>query len=167
MRYSEDFFERLQNLMEQRGLSMAELARALHTQPSTLTRWKNGSKPQRNTLMLLAKVMGVSDTWMATGKGPCPVTENSSANSDCYGQVGRIPHPAPMSYGINRDPVPLAAGLAETVLWSVLRTIPMPELLAMVPRLASDQVAMQVVLGEVGRRATDPTTNVSLTADLS
>jgi transcriptional regulator with XRE-family HTH domain len=70
MNISEEFSARLREVMNERRLSMADLARLLHTQPSTLTRWFRGSRPQRNSLNALAEVLRVRPEWLAEGRGP-------------------------------------------------------------------------------------------------
>jgi len=67
---SEEFSDRLKTLMAERQLTMSELARLLHTQASTLSRWFNGSIPQRNTLKALCEVLKVNELWLAKGRGP-------------------------------------------------------------------------------------------------
>lgn len=70
MNISEEFSARLREVMDERRLNMADLARLLHTQPSTLTRWFRGSRPQRNSLNALAEVLRVRPEWLAEGRGP-------------------------------------------------------------------------------------------------
>lgn len=69
--------ERLQFAMRRAGLSQAELARACGVKAPSVHSWVSGkSKHIRSqNLLAAAKALGVSQTWLATGKGSYePVT---------------------------------------------------------------------------------------------
>lgn len=56
---------RLKELRESRGLSQADLARAIHTKQSTVAMWENGTNRPRNaTLEKLANFFGVSTDYL-------------------------------------------------------------------------------------------------------
>ena len=64
--------ERLQFAMRRAGLSQAQLARACGVKAPSVHNWLSGkSKFLRGpNLLSAAKVLGVSQTWLATGQGP-------------------------------------------------------------------------------------------------
>jgi transcriptional regulator with XRE-family HTH domain len=74
--------DRLQFAMRRAGLSQAELARACGVKAPSVHSWLSGkSKYLRGpNLLTAAKVLGVSQTWLATGKGsfnPLPHEDGS------------------------------------------------------------------------------------------
>lgn len=58
---------RIEQRMLALNFSQSELARRMETRQSTVKGWLEGSIPRARTLRELAKVLGVSDTWLLTG----------------------------------------------------------------------------------------------------
>lgn len=129
---------------------MADLARMLHTQPSTLTRWKTGSQPNRNTLIHLAGLFGVEMEWLARGTGPRRLTDLLQPRTETAEHFSAENRLEDMGYNISKEP---EAGALPKVLLSVL---PMDVLLAMVESLISQPRAMRAVLDEIRRRTAQP-----------
>jgi transcriptional regulator with XRE-family HTH domain len=148
MLISNDFFSRLENLMRERGLSMAEVARMIHTQPSTLTRWRQGSLPHRNSLIALAAALHVDLEWLARG-GP---------------RVARGDTPAAFEHEAGGRLNDLGYSLSEQkgqgdLAGVVLGKMSVDELLTLAERLGGHQEALAFVLDAVRGRAAGTTTN--------
>jgi len=71
--YSEEaatFGDRLAAAREDAGLRQNELAKRLGVKTSTLVDWENDLKePRANRLSMLSGMLGISLTWLLTGKG--------------------------------------------------------------------------------------------------
>ncbi|MDX5361902.1 MAG: helix-turn-helix domain-containing protein [Alphaproteobacteria bacterium] len=64
---------RLAAAREAAGLTPAQLARRLGVRTRTLHDWEAGrSEPRANRLSMLAGMLGVSPTWLLTGRGEGP-----------------------------------------------------------------------------------------------
>ncbi len=131
---------------------MAELARLLHTQQSTINRWNRGSKPQRATLIQLAQALRVDLDWLARGTVPpaggvrermAGESNKSEKNLEQEEENGRLEG---MGYASDNH------GDNSGVLGEVLAAVPLPELLKMVERLHGRRTAARAVLEEVSRR---------------
>lgn len=63
---------------EAHDLSTAQLARRLGVKTRTLTGWEHGvSEPRANRLTMLAGLLGVSPTWLLTGRGESPDADST------------------------------------------------------------------------------------------
>lgn len=58
------FFDRLKELCETKGIRMSNLLKELNMSPGNITRWKNGTVPDGNTLVSLAKYFTVSTDYL-------------------------------------------------------------------------------------------------------
>jgi len=77
----ETFGKRLQRLCAKKGLSSADLARAVEVTPTAVWNWENdNTQPRYLTLMRIAEVLGVSPEYMETGEedAEVPTTRSSS-----------------------------------------------------------------------------------------
>jgi len=64
-----EFGERLKQLREVRSLKTAELARRIHASPAAIWHWEHrGTVPRSGTLNVIAQVLGVSRSFLETGK---------------------------------------------------------------------------------------------------
>ena len=64
-----EFGERLKQLREVRSLKTAELARRIHASPAAIWHWEHrGTVPRSGTLSAIAQVLGVSRSFLETGK---------------------------------------------------------------------------------------------------
>jgi transcriptional regulator with XRE-family HTH domain len=64
-----DFGERLKHLRELRSLKVAELAKQINASPAAIWHWEHrGTRPRSGTLNSIAKVLGVSRSFLETGK---------------------------------------------------------------------------------------------------
>lgn len=67
------FGDRLAGARETAGLSQKELASRLGVRGQTVEAWENDAKePRANRLQMLAGLLGVSLSWLLTGKGDGP-----------------------------------------------------------------------------------------------
>lgn len=65
------FFERLRQLMEDRGMSQADLARELGVGVATVSEWfTRGRVPNGDVMLRLPHAMSVNGHWLLTGEGP-------------------------------------------------------------------------------------------------
>lgn len=127
--------------MDERGLNQAEVARMLHTPASTLTKWRAGSQPQRNTLIALSKALGVSLPWLAKGEGKMlPEYEKNLAPDE---KINRLEE---MGYQISGN----QSGEDEA-LESILEVMSMDLLLDIAERVRQPS-GVKALLGEVRRR---------------
>lgn len=62
--HNEVFAERLRALLEERDMSLADLARALHVDRATVTRYAQGRVPPVPTLRVICDMFGVSLDFM-------------------------------------------------------------------------------------------------------
>lgn len=83
--------DRLQLAMEKSGLSQADLARACGVKPPSVHGWLNGKSKflRGENLLSAARALGVSEQWLATGRGPMKET-GSAANDDEFVMVHRV-----------------------------------------------------------------------------
>ena len=58
------FFERVKSLCEENGVKISNLLSELNMSPGNLTRWKNGTMPDGNTLVKLAQYFHVSTDYL-------------------------------------------------------------------------------------------------------
>jgi transcriptional regulator with XRE-family HTH domain len=64
-----EFGERLKHLREVRSLKVAELAKRIHASPAAIWHWEHrGTRPRTGTLSAIAKALGVSRSFLETGK---------------------------------------------------------------------------------------------------
>lgn len=87
--------ERLQLAMREAGVSQAELARACSVKPPSVNGWLSGKSKflRGENLLAAAKALGVSQNWLATGKGPMHTRqgdENTEPGPDILGRVPLI-----------------------------------------------------------------------------
>lgn len=65
------FFERLREVLDDRHMSQAELARELGVGEATVSEWfTRGRVPQGDVFLRLPHVLGVNGHWLLTGEGP-------------------------------------------------------------------------------------------------
>lgn len=65
------FFDRLRQLLEDRHMSQADLARDLGVGDATVSEWfTRGRVPQGDVMLRLPHVLQVSGHWLLTGEGP-------------------------------------------------------------------------------------------------
>lgn len=58
------FFDRVKELCDANGIKISNLLKELNMSPGNLTRWKNGTVPDGNTLVSLAKYFKVSTDYL-------------------------------------------------------------------------------------------------------
>lgn len=58
------FFERIKALCDERGIKITNLLSELGMSPGNLTRWKNGTVPDGNTLVKLAQYFNVTTDYL-------------------------------------------------------------------------------------------------------
>ena len=64
-----EFGERLKHLRELRSLKVAELAQRIHASPAAIWHWEHrGTRPRSGTVSAIAQVLGVSRSFLETGK---------------------------------------------------------------------------------------------------
>lgn len=75
-----DFYKRLRDLCEKRGMTINELVKSLELSSGSPTAWKNGVMPRQSTLTRIADYFGVTIDYLATGMPAniyeCPNDEN-------------------------------------------------------------------------------------------
>ena len=65
------FFDRLRLVLNDRGMSQAELARQLEVGDATVSEWfTRGRAPQGDVLLRLPRLLAVNGHWLLTGDGP-------------------------------------------------------------------------------------------------
>ncbi|HET7231082.1 MAG TPA: helix-turn-helix transcriptional regulator [Longimicrobium sp.] len=65
------FFERLRQVLDDRGMSQADLARELGVGVATVSEWfTRGRVPNGDVMLRLPAALGVSGHWLLTGQGP-------------------------------------------------------------------------------------------------
>ena len=65
------FFERLRQVLDDRGLSQADLARELGVGVATVSEWfTRGRVPNGDVMLRLPGVLRVNGHWLLTGEGP-------------------------------------------------------------------------------------------------
>ena len=143
MRISKDFLQRLESLMQERGLNQSELARLLHTPASTITKWRRGSQPQRNTLILLSQVFRVDLDWLTKGTGTRFPQENPLAIE----QTPPSNRLEDMGFRYTTSTYPDAE-----ILPAVLAALTTEELLTVAGRLSASPSDLLSVLAEIRQR---------------
>lgn len=84
------FHERLQQKMEEKGVTPAALARAASVSPVAAGKWFHGeSEPKAAKLKLIAEFLGVTDDWLLTGKGSAIKLDNNIDLSEKIPLEGR------------------------------------------------------------------------------
>ncbi|MNZ00031.1 putative HTH-type transcriptional regulator [compost metagenome] len=84
------FHERLQQKMEEKGVTPAALARAASVSPVAAGKWFHGeSEPKATKLKLIADFLGVTDDWLLTGKGSPSKLDNNIDLSEKIPLEGR------------------------------------------------------------------------------
>lgn len=134
--------------MGERDLIQAEVAEMVNTASSTLTRWRRGSKPQRNMLTMLAKALNVDRDWLAKGTGPGRyASDSSSALQDLRPWAG---------YGVQQsieEPVfPLPTETPNRTTGVLLGALTTDELLSLIGRIRKWTETFSAVLDEIRRR---------------
>lgn len=83
------FLARLRRGLEKRGMSQAELARALGVGEATVSEWfTRGRVPQGDVFLRLPAVLRMNGHWLLTGNGP---EELADPGGDAYrAGVGKI-----------------------------------------------------------------------------
>ncbi len=65
---------------EAAGFSSAQLARRIGVGTPTLASWEEDrSEPRANKLVTLAGLLNVNFSWLLTGDGPCPVSNDRAS----------------------------------------------------------------------------------------
>ena len=66
------FAERLVYAMDEKGISPADLAKAVKVTPSAVSQWRSGQTKnlRPDNLFKVADILGVNARWLATGMGP-------------------------------------------------------------------------------------------------
>lgn len=146
MKVSPDFYERLESIMAERGLTQTDVAHRINTSSSTLTRWRRGVKPQRNMLDILARALGVEMEWLALGTGPRvaewtppprrPEIEHAAPNDRLMEMGYSSPIPPPPNKELN----------------ALMAAMTVDELLSMAERLHGDPHTLSRVLTAVRQR---------------
>jgi transcriptional regulator with XRE-family HTH domain len=68
-KYDPEFSDRLKQLREQRSLNVAEFAKLVKVSPAAIWHWENkGTVPRSGTVDMIAEVLGVSRSFLQTGK---------------------------------------------------------------------------------------------------
>lgn len=68
---------RISRAREDMQITSSQLARRLGVKSNTVRDWENDrAEPRANRVVMLAGMLGVSPTWLLTGFGDAPVTNN-------------------------------------------------------------------------------------------
>lgn len=92
------FYQRLQKLCEEKGISITALADAIGKGSATASGWKKGSIPRPDTIRLVADYFGVS-TGFLTGDESVRVNNVHTNN----GAIGNFHAPVTISNGSERQ----------------------------------------------------------------
>lgn len=65
----ENFSDRLKSARKNSGVTQAELAKQVGVSQATIANIENGRNKASTEVLSLAKILGVSPDWLATGKG--------------------------------------------------------------------------------------------------
>ena len=77
------FFERLRQVLDDRGMSQADLARELGVGVATVSEWfTRGRVPNGDVMLRLPLALGVNGHWLLTGDGPRDL--DGTAGGDPY-----------------------------------------------------------------------------------
>ncbi|MBD0319486.1 MAG: helix-turn-helix domain-containing protein [Gemmatimonadetes bacterium] len=77
------FFERLRQVLDDRGMSQADLARELGVGVATVSEWfTRGRVPNGDVMLRLPLALGVNGHWLLTGDGPRDL--DGAAGGDPY-----------------------------------------------------------------------------------
>lgn len=84
---------RIQSKLEEKGLKVADLARAVKVSPVAAGKWFHGtSEPKAGALKEIARFLGVTDTWLLTGKDDyMPLDNNVDLSSKIYLEGRPVP----------------------------------------------------------------------------
>lgn len=110
------FFQNYLRLCNAAGISPSAAAKEMGMMKSTVTRWKNGSKPNSATLQKIADYFGVPVEELTKENSPSPKTETERSYVDVA--TKRIWSPAPVSILVAQYNVPSAV-LADIAACSI------------------------------------------------
>ena len=86
--------ERIQLKLEEKNLKQADIARATGKSTAAVTKWLRGENiPKADSLKHIARLLGVSDVWLLTGKDVAPRLDN---NVDLSQKIALEGHPIPV-----------------------------------------------------------------------
>src|SRR5258708_26933718 len=69
LKHDPEFSGRLKQLREQRSMNVAEFAKLIKVSPAAIWHWENkGTVPRSGTVDVIADVLGVSRSFLQTGK---------------------------------------------------------------------------------------------------
>lgn len=75
------FFERLRTLLDERGMSQADLARELGVGVATVSEWfTRGRVPNGDVMLRLPHALGVNGHWLLTGEGPLELSHETDGD---------------------------------------------------------------------------------------
>ena len=82
--------ERIQLKLEEKNLKQADIARATGKSTAAVTKWLRGENiPKADSLKHIARLLGVSDVWLLTGKDVAPRLDNNVDLSQKIALEGR------------------------------------------------------------------------------
>lgn len=98
--------ERIQLKLEEKNLKQADIARATGKSTAAVTKWLRGENiPKADSLKHIARLLGVSDVWLLTGKDVAPRLDN---NVDLSQKISLEGRPIPVISWV-------AAGLFDSI----------------------------------------------------
>jgi phage repressor protein C with HTH and peptisase S24 domain len=110
--------KRLKIAMDEAGMSQAQLARACGVKPPSVNGWLSGKSKflRGENLLMAARALGVSEDWLATGKGPMKIEfddlERPRSMTFSLSQSQDF-HPTQSSAHSNRLAIPVLAAAAS------------------------------------------------------
>jgi len=93
------FFDQVQKLCAERGISVTKLAEELDLSTSTTNGWRNGAVPRPATLKKVADYFGVTTEYLLTGEGPKTIATNIQ-NSNV---IQNVHAPVMIKNGVERE----------------------------------------------------------------
>lgn len=114
--------KRLQKLIDHLGWNQARLAKAVVTNPSTVSRWFSGEMPpSKNSIRRIANATGANREWIETGHGPMLIEsakENTSSDEKASAGGG-----INITEGVLMTELVLGSGMPYAdALWSNLKS---------------------------------------------